>query len=171
MVWPTFEVSITVDSAIDRLIHYAELAPCTHTTEPMASYSHSGGPTAFRRNTSIAMTLSRPLRPTPNWASPGWPRVYQRHPDHRRGQNTPTRGLGTIISSTSTQDYVCLPGQGKHDIIFPRWRHRPEAVSMDRIKAFPQGKCGCTGKKLDSAAPWPSQRYIQVELYSGLTFN
>ena len=85
--------------------------------------------------------------------------------------DTPTRGLGTIISSTSTQDYVCLPGQGKHDIIFPRWRHRPEAVSMDRIKAFPQGKCGCTGKKLDSAAPWPSQRYIQVELYSGSTLN
>ena len=124
-----------MDSAIDRLIHSAEVAHCTHTTEPMASHSHSGGPTAFRRNPSIAMTLSRPLRPNPQRASPGWPRVYQRHPDHRRGQNTPTRGLGTIISSTSTQDYVCLPGQGKHDIIFPRWRHRPEAVSMDRIKA------------------------------------
>ena len=101
----------------------------------MASSSHSGGPTAFRRNQPTAMTLSRPLRPNPQRAGPGWPRVYQRHPDHRRGQNTPTRGLGTIISSTSTQDYVCLPGQGKHDIIFPRWRHRPEAVSMDRIKA------------------------------------
>ena len=49
--------------------------------------------------------------------------------------DTPTRGLGTIISSTSTQDYACLPGQGKHDIIYPRWRHRPEAVSIDRIKA------------------------------------
>ena len=35
--------------AIDRLyIHSAEVAHCTHTTEPMASSSHSGGPTAFR---------------------------------------------------------------------------------------------------------------------------
>ena len=28
--------------------------------------------------------------------------------------DTPTRGLGTIISLTSTQGYVCLPDQGKH---------------------------------------------------------
>ena len=98
----------------------------------MASHSHSGGPTAFRQNPSIATALSRPLRPNPQRAGPGWPRVYQRHPDHRRGQNTPTRGLGTIISSTSTQDYVCLPGQGKHDITFPRWRHRPKAVSPNQ---------------------------------------
>ena len=39
------------------------------------------------------------------------------------------------LKISKAQDYVCLPGQGKHDIIFPRWRHRPEAVSMDRIKA------------------------------------
>ena len=137
----------------------------------MASHSHSGGPMAFRQNPSIATALSRPLRPK---SPTGWSwvaRVYQRHPDHRRGQNTPTRGLGTIISSTSTQDYVCLPGQGKHDIIFPRWRHRPEAVSMDRIKAFPQRQMWLHWEKLDSAAPWPSQRYIQVELYSGSTKN
>ena len=81
------------------------------------------------------MTLSRPLRPNPQRASPGWPRVYQRHTDHRRGQNDPTRGPGTIISTTGTQDYACLLGQGKHAITFPSWRHRPEAVSMDRIKA------------------------------------
>ena len=104
----------------------------------MASHSHSGGPTAFRRNPSIAMTLSRPLRPNPQRASPGWPRVYQRHNDHRRGQNDPTRGPGTIISTTGTQGYACLPGQGKHAITFPSWRHRPEAMSMDRINAFPQ---------------------------------
>ena len=144
---------MTVDSAIDRLLHSAEVAHCTHTTEPMASSSHSGGPTAFRRNQPTAMTLSRPLRPNPQRAGPGWPRVYKRHNGYRRGQNDPTRGPGTIISTTGTQGYACLPGQGKHDITFPSWRHRPEAMSMDRIKAFPQGKCGCTGKKLDSAAP------------------
>ena len=107
-------VSLTVDSVIDRLIHSAEVAHWTHTTEPMASHSHSGGPTAFRRNPSIAMTLSRPLRLTPNWASPGWPRVYQRHNDHRHGQNIncPTWGHGTKISTMGTQGYVCLPGQG-----------------------------------------------------------
>ena len=99
-------LSIDLIYTLQRLVH------CTHTTEPMASHSHSGGPTAFRQNRSIVMTLSRPLRPTPNWASPGWPRVYQRHPDHRRGQNSLT-GTGSIkIKTTGTQGYVCLPGQG-----------------------------------------------------------
>ena len=119
----------------------------------MASYSHSGGPTAFRRNPSIAMTLSRPLRPNPQRASPGWPRVYQTHNDPRRGQNDPTRGPGTIISTTGTQGYACLLGQGKHAITFPSWRHRPEAMSMDRIKAFPQRQMWLHWEKLDSAAP------------------
>ena len=59
-------VSVTVDSAINRLIHSVEVAHCTHTTEPMASYSHSGGPTTFRINHSIAMTLSRPLQLNPH---------------------------------------------------------------------------------------------------------
>ena len=104
-----YELLLSID-----FIHSAEVAHCTHTTEPMASHSHSGGPTAFRQNRSTAMTLSRPLRLTPHWASPGWPRVYQRHNDHRRGQNIndPTRGPGTIISTTGTQGDVCLPGQG-----------------------------------------------------------
>ena len=108
-----YELLLSID-----FIHSAEVAHCTHTTEPMASSSHSGGPTAFRRNQPTAMTLSRPLRPNPQRAGPGWPRVYQRHPDHRRGQNTPTRGLGTIISSTSTQRLCLLtgPGQARHNL-------------------------------------------------------
>ena len=108
-----YELLLSID-----FIHSAEVAHCTHTTEPMASSSHSGGPTAFRRNQPTAMTLSRPLRPNPQRAGPGWPRVYQRHPDHRRGQlplgDTPTRGLVPKISKTSTQGYVRLPDQGKH---------------------------------------------------------
>ena len=81
--YPWARLSIDLIYTLQRLVH------CTHTTEPMASHSHSGGPTAFRQNRSIVMTPSRLLRPTPNWASPGWPRVYQRHNDHRRGQNVP----------------------------------------------------------------------------------
>ena len=110
---------LSAGAAIDRFnIHSIAVAHCTHTTEPMASHSHSGGPTAFRQNPSIATALSRPLRPNPQRAGPGWPRVYQRHPDHRRGQlplrDTPTRGLVPKISKTSTQGYVRLPDQGKH---------------------------------------------------------
>ena len=145
--YPLVRLSIDLIYTLQRLVH------CTHTTEPMASHSHSGGPTTFRQNPSIAMTLSRPLRPNPQRASPGWPRVYQRHNDHRRGQNDPTRGPGTIISTTGTQGYACLPGQGKHAITFPSWRHRPEAMSMDRIKAFPQRQMWLHWEKLDSAAP------------------
>ena len=108
-----YELLLSID-----FIHSAEVAHCTHSTEPVASSSHSGGPTAFRRNQPTAMTLSRPLRPNPQRAGPGWPRVYQRHPDHHRGQlplgDTPTRGLVPKISKTSTQGYVRLPDQGKH---------------------------------------------------------
>ena len=129
---------ITEDAAIDRL---------NTLCRGSALYPHYGIPglvlpfgwtKVLRRNPPFVMHSPGHSNPNLQRAGPGWPRVYQRHPDHRGGQNSPTRGLGTIISSTSTQDYVCLPGQGKHDIIFPRWRHRPEAVSMDRIKAFPQ---------------------------------
>ena len=70
MVYPTSELgpyprarlSIDLIYTLQRLVH------CTHTTEPMASHSHSGGPTAFRPNRSTAMTLSWPLRLTPLWA-------------------------------------------------------------------------------------------------------
>ena len=101
-------LSIDLIYTLQRLVH------CTHTTELMASHSHLGGPTAFRQNRSIVMTLSRPLRPIPNWASPGWPRVYQRHNDHRRGQTSLTETGSIIITTTGTQGYVCLPEQGTH---------------------------------------------------------
>ena len=105
--YPRARLSIDLIYTLQRLVH------CTHTTEPMASHSHSGGPTAFRQNRSTAMTLSRPLRLTPHWASPGWPRVYQRHqrPPSWQNINGPKRGQGTI-TTTGTQGYVCLPGQG-----------------------------------------------------------
>ena len=126
-----------MDSAIDKLIHSAEVAHCTHTTEPMASHSHSGGPTAFRQNRSTAVTLSRPLRPTPNWASPGWPRVYQRHTDHRRGQNS-LMGTGSIkLKTTGIQGYVRLPDQGKHAHNLPSWEAPARGMTIDSIRAVP----------------------------------
>ena len=57
--YPRARLSIDLIFTLQRLVH------CTHTTEPMASHSHSGGPTAFRKNRPTAMTLSQPLRPTP----------------------------------------------------------------------------------------------------------
>ena len=58
---------LSTGAAIDILIHSVEVAHFTHTMEPMASYSHSGGPTTFQQNSPIAMTLLRPLRPTLHW--------------------------------------------------------------------------------------------------------
>ena len=105
--YPWARLLIALVYTLQRLAHY------THTTEAMASHSHSGGPTAFRQNRSTAMTLSRPLRLTPHWASPGWPRVYQRHNDHRRGPSQ-TGTKARIIQPTGTQGYVRQPDQGKH---------------------------------------------------------
>ena len=135
---PTRTGPLSAGAAIDRFnIHSAEVAHCTHTTEPMASHSHSGGPTAFRQNRSTAVTLSRPLRPTPNWASPGWPRVYQRHPDHRRGQNSLT-GTGSMkIKITGTQGYVRLPDQGKHAHNLPSWEAPATCTTIDPVRTLP----------------------------------
>ena len=120
-------VSLTVDLAIDRLIHSAEVAHWTHTTEPMASHSHSGGPMAFRRNNFIVMTLSRPFRLSPHRASPGWPRIYLQTP---RPPSWPrsTLGPGTKNLTMGSQMLCLLTGPGySMPITFPRWRHQPEA--------------------------------------------
>ena len=159
--WPTYLtfvkhiIIITVDSwcdllsswaliagaTIDRLIYTLQrLAHCTHTTEPMASHSHSGGPTVFRQNQSIVMTLSRPLRPTPNWASPGWPRVYQRHPTtvvvKLPHEGNSLKGTGSI-KTTGTQGYVCLPGQGTHAHNLPSWEAPARCTTIDPVRTLP----------------------------------
>ena len=109
--------------SIDLIYTLQGLAHCTHTTEPMASRSHSGGPTAFRQNQSTAMTLSRPLPLTPHWASPGWPRVYQRHNDHRRGPSlTGTKAL--IIQLRAHKVMSAYRARVRTPITFPSWRHR-----------------------------------------------
>ena len=53
--YPRVRLSIDLIYTLQRLVH------STHTTEPMASHSHSGGPTVFRQNRSTAVTFSRPL--------------------------------------------------------------------------------------------------------------
>ena len=103
--YPRARLSVYLIYTMQRLVHY------THTTEPMASHSHSGGPTVFRQNRSTTMTLSRPLRLTPHWASPGWPHVYQRHNNHSRGPSQ----TGTKVYQSQQQAhkaYTVLPHQG-----------------------------------------------------------
>ena len=58
--YPRARLSIDLIYTLQRLVH------CTHTTEPMASHSHSGGPMTFRQNWSTVMALCRPLRLTPH---------------------------------------------------------------------------------------------------------
>ena len=134
-----FRGVVTVDSTIDRLIDSAEVAHCTHTMGPMASHSHSGGPTAFRQNRSIVMTLSRPLRPTPNWASPGWPRVYQRHNDHRRGQNINVPHGDQYQKSQQRAHKVMSAYRARvpHAHNLPSLEAPVRGMTIDRIRAFP----------------------------------
>ena len=105
--YPRARLSIDLIYTLQRLVH------CTHTMEPMASHSHSGGPTAFRQNQSTARTLSRPLRPTPlNELSHGWPRVYlqtpQQPPSRPKTINRPKWGHVHITTTMGTQG-LCPP--------------------------------------------------------------
>ena len=124
-------------------MHSAEVAHFTHTTEYLASYSHSGGP-----KYSLCHALS-PATPTIclSGLGLGWPRVYQRHQRPPSWQNGPKRGQGTIKTKTSTQGYVCLPGQGMHAHNLPSREAPVRATTKDRIKTFPLGKCGRTELK------------------------
>ena len=126
-------------AAIDRLIHSAEVVHFTHTTEPMASHSHSDGPTAFRRNPSIAMTLSRPLRLTPLWASPRWPRVYQRHTTTILAKtiNCPKRGQGSILQQRAHKVISAYLARVPHAHNLPSLEAPTRGMTTDRIKAFP----------------------------------
>ena len=101
-------LSIDLVYTLQRLVH------CTHTTEPMASRSHSGGPMVFRQNRPTAMTHSRPLRLTPHWAKSWVAHAYQRHqrPPSWQNINGPKRGQGTITTTTAHKAYVRLPNQG-----------------------------------------------------------
>ena len=83
----------------------------------------------------------------------GWPRVYQRHQRPPSWQNGPKQGQGTIQTKTSTQGYVCLPGQGMHAHNLPSREAPVRATTKDRIKTFPLGKCGRTEIEPDSVAP------------------
>ena len=87
----------------------------THTTESMASHSHSGGPTAFRQNCPTAMTLSRPLQPTPLWAKSWVAPCLPKEPTatvvakHKPSQTGTTQ---VQQQQRAHKAYVRLPDQG-----------------------------------------------------------
>ena len=122
--YPRVRLSIDLIYILQRLVH------CTHTTEPMASRSHSGGPTTFRQNRSTAMTLSRPLRQTPlwdkSWVAPCLPKAPTATVMAK--QNGPKRGQKRLSSNYGHIRSCLLPGPGyRTPITFPRWRHWREA--------------------------------------------
>src|SRR5215216_7460972 len=131
---------MTEDAAIDSFnIHSAEVAHCTHTTEPMASHSHSGGPTAFRQNPPIAMTLSRPLRLTPlgakSWVAPCLPKTSTTTvvAKHKRSQT------GTRYHKNKQAHKVMSAYRARvpHAYNLPSLEVPNRGMTMGRIKAFP----------------------------------
>ena len=104
---------ISVGAAIDRFnTHSAQVAHCTHTTEPMALNSYSGGPTTFRQNRPTAMT--QPLRPTPLWDK-SW--VAQCLPKASTTtvvakQKRSQMGTSRLQQLRAHKAYAVLPGQG-----------------------------------------------------------
>ena len=67
---------------------------------------------------------------------------------HRRGKTVPNGDKDPYKNKTSTQGYVCLPGQGMHAHNLPSWEAPVRATTTDRIKTFPLGKCGRTELKI-----------------------
>ena len=129
---------MTEDAAIDRLnTHSAEVAHCTHTTEPMASHSHSGGPTAFRQNRPTAMTLSRPLRLTPHWAK-SWVAPCLPQDTSTTVVARPTRGHGSKNSNnghTRLMSAYLIRVTCSHNL--PSLEAPARGTTIDRIRAVP----------------------------------
>ena len=123
--YPRARLSIDLNThTLQRLAH------CTHTTEPMASHSHSGGPTTFPPNRSLPMTPSRPLRPTPlwdkSWVAPCLPKAPTATVVAK--QNGPKQGQKRLSSNYEHTRLCLLTGPGyRMPITFPRWRHWREA--------------------------------------------
>src|SRR3989337_3732437 len=103
---------MTEDATIDRSYPLQRLVHCTHTTELMASCSHSGGPTTFRQNPIYCMTLSRPLRQTPLWAM-SWvtPVSFLHLPSSWTNKTIPNGDLSSI-PNLGSQGFCRLPDQG-----------------------------------------------------------
>ena len=136
--YPRAQLSIDLIYTLERLVH------CTHTMEPMASHSHSGGPTAFRQNRSIAMTLSRPLRLTPHWASPACARVYQRHQrppawqnGHHRGKMGPNRDKEPYNNNRHTRLMSAYLIKVAHAHNLPSLEALARDMTIDLVKTFP----------------------------------
>ena len=120
---------LSVGAAIDRFnIHSAEVS----TLYP--HYGTHGLALPFGWTNGVPTkpiychdTLPATPTNTPSGFGPGWPRVYQRHTDHCRGQNVPHGDQ--IHNNNNGHTRLCLltgPGY-RTPITFPHWRHRLEA--------------------------------------------
>ena len=128
-------------------MHSAEVAHFTHTTEYLASYSHSGGPKYSDETLPLPCTLPGhsdhlPLRAR-SWVAPCLPKTPTATVVAKRSQT----GTRYHKNKMSTQGYVCLPGQGMHAHNLPSREAPVRATTKDRIKTFPLGKCGRTELK------------------------
>ena len=137
--YPRARLSIYLIYTLQRLVH------CTHTTEPMASHSHSGGPTAFRQNRSTAMTLSRPLRPTPLWAkswvAPCLPKaptatvVEKRPPSWQKRSQTGTRIHNNNNGDTRLMSAYLIRVARAHNL--PSLEAPARGTTIDPVRTFP----------------------------------
>ena len=129
--YPRARLSIDLIYTLQRLVY------CTHTTEPMASHSHSGGPMAFRQNRSTAMTLSRPLRPTPLWAkswvAPCLPQdtltTVVAHPTRGHGSKNSNNGHTRLMSA-----YLIRVARA-HNL--PSLEAPVRGMTIDPVRTFP----------------------------------
>ena len=110
--YPRARLSIDLINTLQWLVH------CAHTTEPMASHSNSGGPTAFRQNPSIATAHSRPLRPKfPmgwSWVAPCLPKT-PRPPSWSKHSHSGTR-YHKLINEHTRLCVLTGPGQTRHNL-------------------------------------------------------
>ena len=129
--YPRARLSIDLIYTLQRLVH------CTHTTEPMASHSHSGGPTVFRQNRSAAMTLSRPLRLTPHWTK-SWVAPCLPQDTSTTVMDRPTREHGSKNSKnghTRLMSAYLIRVARAHNL--PSLEAPARGMTIDRIRAVP----------------------------------
>ena len=135
---------ITEGAAIDRLNTLCRGSALYPHYGTLASHSYSGRP----KHSDETLPLSwhspghfdqLPLRAR-SWVAPCLPKTPMATVVEKRSQT----GTRYHNNKTSTQGYVCLPGQGMHAHNLPSWEAPVRGKTKDRIKTFPQGKCGRT---------------------------
>ena len=128
-------VSVTKDAAIDRLntlCRGSALYPHHETHGLALPFGWTSGiPTELSRcHGTLAATPTNSL----SGLSPGWPHAYQRHQRPPPWQKRSQTGTRYHKNKTSTQGYVCLPGQGMHAHNLPSREAPVRGTTKDRIK-------------------------------------